>query len=205
MHKILFPNEENMRYVVDVFNEGGVVAFPTETVYGLGANACDDGSVSKIFFHKKRSKSKPLSVCYRSFESALDDVEMDERAVILAKKFLPGPLTIVLKLHHDSKLSPLCSAGLNTIGIRIPSNPIALDLLSRLSFPLATSSANGSTKSSSTTAQHVSDSLGDNEDLIILDGGRCSIGIESTIVDLQNNKIIRIGVIGEKEIWDALK
>jgi L-threonylcarbamoyladenylate synthase len=205
MHEILIPNDENMKYVVDVLVDGGVVAFPTETVYGLGANAYNDKSVSKIFSYKKRSKLKPLSICYRNFNSAFDDVEMDERAVLLAKKFLPGPITIILKRRLDSKISPLCLAGLDTIGVRVPSNPIALGLLSRLPFPLAAPSANRSTQSSPTTAQHVSDSLRDNEDLIILNGGHCSVGIESTIVDLQNNKVTRVGVIGEKEIWDTLK
>ncbi|MDR1982413.1 MAG: threonylcarbamoyl-AMP synthase [Holosporaceae bacterium] len=204
MHEILVPNDENINRVVDVLCEGGVVAFPTETVYGLGANAYNDKAVSKIFSYKKRPRSKPLSVCYQSFDSAFDDVVIDERAVLLAKKFLPGPVTIILKRRADSKLSPLCSAELDTVGIRVPSNPIALGLLSRLPFPLAAPSANRSTQSSPTTAQHVSDSLKDNKTLLILNGGCCSIGVESTIVDLPNNKVTRVGVISEKEIWNAL-
>jgi L-threonylcarbamoyladenylate synthase len=145
-----------------------------------------------------------LSVCYPNFEKASEDVEISDKAFVLSKKFLPGPLTIILKRRSSSKLSQLCSAGLETIGVRVPSNQVAAKLLSQLPFPLAAPSANKSSRPNSTTAQQVSDSLKDNKNLIILDGGPCSIGIESTIIDLVENKIIRVGAISAAEIEDFL-
>ncbi|MDR2781101.1 MAG: threonylcarbamoyl-AMP synthase [Holosporaceae bacterium] len=184
-------------HAVDVLNCGEIVAFPTETVYGLGANAYDDAAVSKIFQYKDRPSAKPLSICYSSFDMALDDVELDDRALVLAEKFLPGPLTIVLKRRSSSRLSGLCSAGLKTIGVRVPAHPVALKLLSRLSFPLAAPSANKSGYASPTTAEQVLENF---KDILVLNGGECSIGIASTIVDLCNNKILRTGAININEI-----
>ncbi|MDR0632439.1 MAG: threonylcarbamoyl-AMP synthase [Holosporaceae bacterium] len=204
MHEILAPTDESIKYVADVLVRGGVAAFPTETVYGLGGNAHCDKSISEIFLRKGRPESKPLNICYSSFEKVFDDVEINDRALVLAKKFLPGPLTIVLKRRSSSKLSQLCTGGLETMGVRIPSDPVAAKLLAQLPFPLAAPSANKSACPSSITAQQVSDSLKDNKNLIILDGGPCSIGIESTIVDLVENKIIRIGAISATEIESFL-
>jgi L-threonylcarbamoyladenylate synthase len=189
---------------VDVLTNGGIVAFPTETVYGLGGNAYDDTVVSKIFQCKGRPEIKPLSVCYSSLEMASVDVEFDDRAVILAKKFFPGPLTIVLKRKLSSRLSRLCSAGLETVGVRVPMHPIALDLLSQLPFPLAAPSANKSGASDPITAQQVSESLKDMENLLILDGGTCSVGTASTIVDLFNNRIVRVGALDVAKIRNVI-
>ncbi|MDR2157832.1 MAG: threonylcarbamoyl-AMP synthase [Holosporaceae bacterium] len=200
MREILVSSDANVARAADALRCGALVAFPTETVYGLGGNAHADESVLKIFRRKGRPQSKPLSVCYADFAKALDDVEIEDRALILAEKFLPGPLTIVLKRRSSSKLSSLCSAGLETIGVRVPYNRTALDLLSRLPFPLAAPSANRSGESSPRTAQEVFNSLENNENLIILDGGPCSIGVESTIVDLTNNQITRIGAISPEQI-----
>jgi L-threonylcarbamoyladenylate synthase len=204
LREILTPSDENFARAVKALESGKVVAFPTETVYGLGGNAYNDESVLKIFACKGRPESKPLSVCYPSFEKAFDDVEFDDRARLLAEKFLPGPLTIVLKRRPDSRISRLCSAELETIGLRVPANPAALELLSRLSFPLAAPSANKAGKASPTIAQDVFENLKETKDLIILDGGPCSVGVESTIVDLTNNKILRVGAISAGEVTNLL-
>jgi L-threonylcarbamoyladenylate synthase len=204
MPKILSFSDKNLTRSAEVLCRGGVVAFPTETVYGLGGNAYDDESVLKIFEYKGRPESKPLSVCYPSFEKALDDVELDDRALLLAEKFLPGPLTIVLKRRSNSRISRFCAAGFETIGVRIPANPVALELLSRLPFPLAAPSANKSGEPSPTAAEQVYENMKDSEDLIILDGGSCSVGVESTIVDLTRDKILRVGAVSAEKIIDVL-
>jgi L-threonylcarbamoyladenylate synthase len=191
---------ESVVIAANALKDGKIVAFPTETVYGLGGNAYDDAVVSKIFQCKGRSGIKPLSICYPSFESASDDVEFDDRAIMLAEKFLPGPLTIVLKRKTSSRLSQLCSAGLETVGIRVPMHSITLDLLSQLPFPLAAPSANKSGEPSPITARQVSESLKDAENLVILDGGTCSVGTASAVVDLFNNRIIRSGALDMAEI-----
>ncbi len=182
----LIPSE-NINVAVDVLLNGGLVAFPTETVYGLGGNAYSDSAVASIFSCKKRSEFNPLSICYKNLESAVNDVVITNYAHRIAEKFLPGPITLVLKRKIDTKLSLLCSAGLDTIGIRIPANPIALNLLSHLDFPLAAPSANTSGNLSHTTAESVNEDL---DGVVILDGGKCNLGIESTIVDCSEEKLI---------------
>ncbi|MDR0968602.1 MAG: threonylcarbamoyl-AMP synthase [Holosporaceae bacterium] len=204
MPQILAPDDENIERAAEVLRRGGIVAFPTETVYGLGGNAFDNASILKIYACKGRWESKPLSVCYPNFESACEDVEIDDRALLLAEKFLPGPLTIVLKRRLSSKISQLCSAGLDTLGVRVPNNAIALKLLEKLSFPLALPSANKSGERSPISAEDVFENFQENDDLVILDGGRCSVGIASTIVDLASDKIIRVGAISANQIRDVL-
>lgn len=185
MNKLISPKSINV--VVNVLSNGGLVAFPTETVYGLGGNAYSDSAVASIFSCKKRSEFNPLSVCYKSLERATNDVVITGYARRIAEKFLPGPITLVLKRKIDTKLSLLCSAGLDTIGIRIPANPIALNLLSHLDFPLAAPSANTSGNLSHTTAESVNEDL---DGVTILNGGKCNLGIESTIVDCSGEKLI---------------
>ncbi len=199
--KILKAGE--LDFACEVLRNGNLLAFPTETVYGLGGNAYSDEVVAKIFKYKNRSPFSPVSVCYPSFYSAYRDVEINPKAELLAKEFLPGALTIVLKKKIDSKISWMCSAGGDTVGIRVSNNPIALDLLKKLDFPLAAPSANISSELSTTTAQSVSESLKHCDDLVILDGGVCNLGIESTIVDLSvenQPKILRKGAISQEEI-----
>ncbi|MDR2107484.1 MAG: threonylcarbamoyl-AMP synthase [Holosporaceae bacterium] len=200
MHEILIPDDGNIKYAAEALGRGEAVVFPTETVYGVGVDARNNAAVAGLYDYKGRPKLKPLSVCYRSFEEALEDVESDSKALLLAEKFLPGPVTIIMKRRADSRISLLCSAGTDTVGIRVPSDPVASALLSKLSFPLAAPSANKSGTASPVTAQEASDSLGDDKKLIILDGGRCSLGVESTVVDLPGNRILRIGAADPKEI-----
>ena len=157
--KILKPTNKNLLLAAKFLNENGLVSFPTETVYGLGGNAYSDEAVARIFECKKRSQFNPINVCYSSFEQAADDVEINDKAKLLAEKFLPGPLTIILKKKKNSEISWLCSTGKETLGIRVPNNDVALKLLKHIDFPLAAPSANRSAELSTTTAQSVSQRL----------------------------------------------
>ncbi|MBE6447479.1 MAG: threonylcarbamoyl-AMP synthase [Alphaproteobacteria bacterium] len=202
-----FVNSECLDRVVFVLNNGGLVAFPTETVYGLGGNAYDDKVVAKIFECKSRPQFNPISVCYRDLKQAESDVEINDLAILFAEYFLPGAVTLILKRKISSKISWLCSAGKETIGIRVPNNDVALNLLKRLDFPLAAPSANRSADLSTTSPKEVSKSLQNIDDLLIIDGGECPLGIESTIVDLSENnvKILRQGAVSIEEISDRCK
>jgi L-threonylcarbamoyladenylate synthase len=185
----------------DILRRGGLVAFPTETVYGLGANAQDDKAVASIFAAKGRPHFNPLIVHVRDITQAEEFVEFSEIAGKLARKFWPGPLTLVLPRKPDARLSLLVSAGLDTVAIRVPANDIAQKLLAATNFPLAAPSANASGTISPTTAQHVAESLGDRIDLI-LDGGSTNVGIESTIIGFETGKpvLLRAGAIPSDQI-----
>lgn len=197
----------DLGFACQILKNDELLAFPTDTVYGLGGNAFSDASVVKIFQYKNRPKFSPISVCYPSFEKSFEDVKVNKNAEILAENFLPGALTIILKKRNDSKISWLCSAGKDSIGIRVPNNPVALALLNKLTFPLAAPSANRSSELSTTTAQDVCKSLKDCDRLVVLDTGKCSLGIESTIVDLSEDypKVLRKGAISKEEIEDKCK
>ena len=202
MPEILSITEENIILSLEKLKSDELVAFPTETVYGLGGNAYSDKAVAEIFAYKNRPNFNPLPVCYANLERASNDVFINDLAIKLAENFLPGPLTMLLKRRPDSKISHLASDGLDTICVRIPSNSVSQKLLLNLDFPLAVPSANRSAGISPTNAQAVAESLRDCEKLIILDGGQCNIGIESTIIDLvgENPKILRYGAIDKEEI-----
>ncbi len=195
-------SRESLGKAVDFLLGDGLVAFPTDTVYGLGGNAYSDKAVSEIFLCKNRPQFNPINVCYASFEEAEKDVEVTDIARKFTSKFLPGAVTLILKRKKDSKLSWLCSAGKDTIGIRVPNNPIALELLRKLNFPLAAPSANRSCELSTTTAEAVCESLQSCHNLMVIDGGISNFGIESTIIDLSQGvvKILRKGVITVEEI-----
>lgn len=194
-----FIPSKNIKAAAEVLERGDLVAFPTETVYGLGGNAYSDTVVAKIFAYKNRPELNPVSVCYPNLKAVPSDVEITKIAELVAEKFLPGPVTLVLKRRQNCRISLLCSAGLDTIGIRIPANTVALQLLSELNFPLALPSANTSGKLSHTTAESVAEDIGN---IAILDGGKCNIGIESTIIDCSGEKLIikRQGAVTIEEI-----
>lgn len=198
--KVLHAGELNL--ACDLLKNNQIVAFPTDTVYGLGGNAYSDEAVATLYRCKKRPQLNPVSVCYSSFDKVDLDVEVTKEAMLLADYFLPGALTLILKRKSNSKISWLCSAGKNSLGIRVPNNSIALSLLKNLEFPLAAPSANQSSELSTTTAIDVYNSLKDYEQLTVLDGGTCKVGIESTIVDLTGPrpKILREGAIPKEEI-----
>ncbi len=180
---------------VELLNNGQLVAIPTETVYGLAANGMNADAVLKIYEAKNRPSFNPLIMHVPDIHHAKELVEdFPKGACLLAEQFWPGPLTLVLK---KKKMVPdLVTAGLDTVGVRVPAHPLALELLNALDFPLAAPSANPSGYVSPTTPRHVEQQLGDRV-AYILDGGRCSVGIESTIVKAAGDELIvlRLGGI----------
>lgn len=196
---------EEVSLAVECLKKGGLVAFPTDTLYGLGGNAYSSEAVQHVFECKGRDLTKPFSVCYPSLEQAAIDVEINEQVRLLAKEFLPGPLTLILKRRFSSKLCSFCSNAEGGIGIRIPNNQVILDLLQRLDFPLTATSANKSGEVSPKNAEEVQHGLqGYAGDLVIIDGGSCSLGMASTIVDLCGSipKIIRAGAIDSLKLFE---
>lgn len=187
-----------------LLREGRLVAFPTETVYGLGANALDAAAVARIFEAKGRPLTSPLIVHIAS-EEMLERVvtEWPEPARLLAQAFWPGPLTLVL--HKQPRVPDLVTAGLPTVGVRMPSHSIALALIRECDLPLAAPSANRFTELSPTRAEHVRQSLGDRVDMI-LDGGPCVVGIESTVLSLAADRplLLRPGGISRELIEDVI-
>jgi L-threonylcarbamoyladenylate synthase len=187
-----------------LIRSGELVAFPTETVYGLGANALDPAAVEKIFAAKGRPPASPLIVHVHSLEMARALVrEWPESAEKLARRFWPGPLTLVLpkQPHVPDRLT----AGLDTVGLRMPAHPMALELIREAGVPLAAPSANRFTELSPTTAEHVRKSLGDRV-AMILDGGPTAIGIESTVLSLAGREaiLLRPGMISKGEIEEVI-
>ena len=186
-----------------IINEGGLVVFPTETVYGLGANAFDQNAVAKIFKAKGRPGDNPLIVHISSLEQVKDiAVDIPDKFYELAERFMPGPLTIILK--KSDKIPYVVTAGGDTVGIRMPKNEWARALIAN-SKPLAAPSANRSKHISPTTAQHVYEDLQVQVELI-LDDGPCGVGIESTVLDLtcDTPTILRPGAITAEMLLDIV-
>lgn len=175
---------------------GGLVAFPTETVYGLGADATSDQAVARIFEAKGRPQFNPLISHVSRVEMARQLGELSGLATELADTFWPGPLTLVVPRAANCPVSLLASAGLDTIAIRMPNHPVAQALIGRVQRPLAAPSANPSGRVSPTTAQHVADGLAGRIDMV-LDGGPCSVGLESTVVSVVSDRVrlLRPGTI----------
>lgn len=189
---------------VDLLNQGKLVAIPTETVYGLAANALDADAVLSIFTAKNRPTFDPLIVHVQNIQEAQKHVfNLDGKALDLAMAFWPGPLTLVLP--RQKHIPDMVTSGLETVAIRVPNHAVTLALLSHLDYPLAAPSANPFGYVSPTSAQHVAQQLG-NKIAYILDGGDCTIGIESTIVSFDNNKanILRLGGITLDQIEDII-
>lgn len=187
-----------------LLRHGGLVAFPTETVYGLGADASDDHAVARIFEAKGRPSFNPLIVHFADLETLKQHVHWTPEAELLAQTYWPGPLTLVLRKQADSPLSPLVSAGLDTIAVRMPEHDSARAILRAFGGGVAAPSANRSGQISPTTAQHVVDSLGARVDAI-LDGGPCKVGVESTIVGLTDKPVLlRPGGITEQDLAQTL-
>ncbi len=187
---------EALAKAAELLAEGRLVAFPTETVYGLGADARNDEAVAAIFAAKGRPSFNPLIAHYAAAGDAADDVLFDARAEKLAEAFWPGPLTLVLPRRTGCRVSLLCSAGLESQAVRVPSHPVALSLLRETGFPLAAPSANPSGRISPTRASHVAEGLGERVALI-LDGGSCDVGLESTVVELLEDdaRLLRPGAV----------
>ena len=193
---IVAADDENIAKGAGLLALGKVVAFPTETVYGLGADATSDHAVACIYAIKNRPSFNPLIVHVAAAADAAPLVRINAMAQKLMDHFWPGPLTLVLPRHPTSPIGLLASAGLDTIAIRHPDHPVALKLIAQAGRPLAAPSANRSGSISPTCAQHVDESLHDKPELI-LDGGPCRVGVESTILDLSRAQptILRPGGI----------
>lgn len=175
------PNSREISNAAELLRDGGLVAFPTETVYGLGADATSDAAVARIFAAKARPQFNPLISHMADIEAALALGVFPKQAEMLARKFWPGPLTLVVKRRRDCPVSLLASAGLESIALRVPDHEVALALLAEVARPVAAPSANRSGRISPTTAEHVRQSFGVEVDLV-LDGGPCAVGLESTVV-----------------------
>jgi len=194
------PDPEKIRQAAALIREGKLVAFPTETVYGLGANALDAAAVQKIFRLKERPATSPMIVHVGSREAAVDLAKnWPDAADQLARRFWPGPLTLVLSKRE--LIPDVVTAGLRTVGLRVPANAFALALLAEAGVPIAAPSANRFTELSPTTAEHVRSSLGDAVDFI-LDGGPTRVGIESTVLSLATPVpvLLRPGMISAAQI-----
>ena len=177
-----------------LLRRGRLVAFPTETVYGLGADATSDRAVAAIYAAKRRPRHNPLIVHVPDMRSARRWAVFDGRAERLARRFWPGPLTLVLRRRAGARLSRLLGPALPTIAIRVPDSPVALALLRKAGRPLAAPSANRSGAVSPTRAAHVRQSLGGRV-AMVLDGGPCRVGVESTVLDLSGStaRLLRPG------------
>ena len=199
------PTNNNLTKAKIIVDNGGVVAVPTETVYGLAANAYNNKAIQKIYSLKRRPSRNPLIVHFKNIESIKSEAVINKNFLKLVKKFSPGPLTYILKKKKISKISKLANKGLDTIAVRIPKEKNIIKLLSILKYPLAAPSANKSKSLSPTTAKHVAEEFGKSVKMII-DGGVCKIGIESTVIDLTTTpKILREGGLSSNIIEKFLK
>jgi L-threonylcarbamoyladenylate synthase len=185
--------------------EGRLVAFPTETVYGLGADATNGEAVAKVYAAKGRPSFNPLIAHVPDAETAFALGEFSSEARALAKAFWPGPLSLVVPRKADCPVSLLASAGLGSIAIRVPAHPMALELLKAVGRPVVAPSANPSGKISPTTAEHVRRHLKDKV-AVVLDGGRCRVGVESSVVSFLEDgpKLLRHGGVPKSEIEKVL-
>lgn len=197
--------EQSIRHAADLLRQGQLVAFPTETVYGLGADAANPEAVAKVFAAKGRPADHPLIVHIASAAQIGDWAEgVPEGALRLAAHFWPGPLTMILNKKPSVPLA--VTGGQNTVGLRVPANPVALQLLQAFGGGIAAPSANRFGRISPTQAAHVAEELGDSV-ACILDGGPCSVGVESTIIDLSDGipAILRPGRITRSQLKAVLQ
>ena len=183
-----------------VLKNGDLVIFPTETVYGLGGDATNEFAIKKIYKVKRRPLNNPIICHFKDIKSIEKNFIFNKVAYILAKKFWPGPLTLILEKKESSNICHILSNQKKFVGCRIPQHPVAQKLLEKIKFPIAAPSANLSTKLSSTKVEHLSGKLKKN--ILILNGGKSFHGLESTVVDVSNNnvKILRLGSITEEQI-----
>lgn len=198
------PEQDVLRQAAKFILEGGIVAFPTETVYGLGANALNPYAVKKIFQAKGRPQDNPLIVHISDFDEVYKYVEfVPDKAKILMERFWPGPMTLILK--KKDIIPDVITAGLDSVGIRMPDHPVARAFIRTCGVPIAAPSANISGKPSPTRAEHVFEDLNDKIDAII-DGGPCDVGLESTVIDVTGRIpfILRPGGITWEQIKDAV-
>ena len=186
-------NLANIKKAQKLLIKGECVAMPTETVYGLAGNAYSDSACNKIYKLKKRPKNNPLIVHYHNHKNLKKDCVFNKDFIKLYKKFCPGPITFILDLKKDSKISKFVTNNKKTLAVRFPKHPVTRNLLRKLNYPLAAPSANLSFRVSAVNSNDVKDDFG-KKIKYILEGGKSSIGLESTIIDLRNKpKILRLG------------
>ena len=197
--------QSNIKKAKQYLDKNHCIAVPTETVYGLAGNAYSDISVKKIFRLKKRPPNNPLIVHYSDINKLKIDCHINDNFIKLYKELSPGPITFILKLKKDSKISKLVTNNQKTLAVRFPKHPLFKKLLKNLSYPLAAPSANISTRLSSVQASDVIEEFG-SKIRYVLDGGKCQIGIESTIINLLNKPtLLRFGGLDISKINKILK
>tara|TARA_B100001989_G_scaffold248415_1_gene222012 strand:+ start:552 stop:1484 length:933 start_codon:yes stop_codon:yes gene_type:complete len=197
-------NLANIKKAQKLLIKSECVAIPTETVYGLAANAYSDKACKKIYKLKKRPKNNPLIVHYLNNQILKDDCIFNDDFLKLYKLFCPGPITFILDLKKNSKISKIVTNKKKTLAVRFPKHPVTRNLLKNLNFPLAAPSANLSSKVSAVSSADVKDDFG-KKVKYILEGGKSSIGLESTIIDIRNKpKILRLGGLEISTIEKAL-
>ncbi len=201
MPRIVIANDQSIKEAANIIKSGEVVVLPTETVYGLGANALNDAAVAKIFKAKNRPNHNPLIVHVSDIEKASALVEMDARALKIANAFWPGALTLILPARKGNSVSKLVSAGLDTLAVRVPAHKVMRQVMAAAAVPIAAPSANASGEPSATTPKHAAQSLGDAVDYI-LGAGACDVGLESTVLDLSTDvaMILRAGAITAEDL-----
>ena len=198
-------NQSNIKKAKNFLNKNHCIGVPTETVYGLAANAYSDSAIKKIFTLKKRPKNNPLIVHYLDIDSLKKDCVINDNFIKLYKKFSPGPITYILKLKKNSRISKIVTNKEKNLAVRFPSHKIFKKLLKQLKYPLAAPSANITSQVSAVKATDVKEEFG-NKIKYILDGGKCSIGIESTIISLVGKPtILRLGGLDISKIKKILK
>src|SRR5262245_41200118 len=202
---VVAVDDDSIAAAAGLLRAGELVAFPTETVYGLGGDATSDRAVARIFEAKGRPRFNPSIVHVPASEAARALVAFDPRADRLAARFWPGALTLVLPRRRDCTVSLLASAGLESLAVRVPSHAVARAVLTACGRPIAAPSANPSGKISPTRAEHVAGFLG-RRVAMILDGGRCPIGIESTVLDLTGpaTVLLRPGGVTLEELTETV-
>jgi len=197
--------QSNIKKAKNYLDKKHCVAVPSETVYGLSGNAYSDISVKKIFKLKKRPMNNPLIVHYYNINKLKEDCHINDNFIKLYNKFSPGPITFILKLKKESKISKFVTNKQKSLAVRFPKHPLFRKLLKNLNYPLAAPSANISTRLSSVKVSDVIEEFG-SKIKYILNGGKCQIGVESTIVNLINNpKILRFGGLDVSKIEKVLK
>lgn len=197
-------NQSNIKKAKKYLNKNYCIGIPTETVYGLAANAYMDSAVKKIFKLKKRPKNNPLIVHYHNIDSLERDCLINDNFTKLYKKFSPGPITYILKLKKDSKISKYVTNNQKSLAVRFPKHSLFKNLLKQLDYPLAAPSANITTKISAVKVSDVKEEFG-NKIKYVLNGGTCTVGIESTIINLTGKPtILRLGGLDISKIQKTL-
>ncbi|MEM2727068.1 MAG: L-threonylcarbamoyladenylate synthase [Archaeoglobaceae archaeon] len=193
--ELLYPVESDLQRAVEILRKGGIVAFPTETVYGLGCDAFNERAVERLYEVKKRPKNKPLIVGVGKIEDIYEIAEVNEVAEKLIRAFFPGSLTLLLK---NKKIPSIVTANSEKVAVRMPAHEIPLKLSRELGRPIVVPSANISGRPSPTKFEHVISDFGDSIDAVIV--GKCSIGIESTILDVTVTpaKLLRLGAVSKE-------